>query len=136
MTTAHQQRAFYDAVVARLVSQTSKNIGRAAAPASLTHPYAVVYPQGEDIDTDRDGTLADAHDSTFFEWQVTSVGSTLEQALGMVDLVRTALLGWTPVVTGVAFGLVELVNALPVLRDDDTSPPVFYGVDVFRVFST
>lgn len=134
--TAFQQRPIIDAVVARLVSETGKNIGEAVAPSSTTLPYAVVYARGEDSDPEVHGTLDDAHDSTFFEWQVTSVGETQDQALWMTDKARTALVGWTPVVSGRTFGEVEVSLAQPVTRDDDVSPPRFYGVDEYRVFGS
>ena len=126
---------FYTAIVAQLASSTGKNIGQAEAPTSTTLPYAVVYPRSEDIDPDRLGNLSEARDATFFEWQVTSVGSDLIQALWMVQKVRDALIAFTPVVSRDAFGKCELAQVNAVQRDDSVQPPLFYGVDEFQCFA-
>ena len=105
--TAHNPQTFYAAVVSRLSSQTGKNVGRAEAPSDVTLPYAVVYPLDEAADLDVNGTLGDPHDTTVFEWQVTSVGGTAEQAEWMQQKVRSALVGWAPTVSGVSSGKVE-----------------------------
>lgn len=126
---------FYAVIVAQLATSTSKNIGQAQAPATNTLPYAVVYPRSEDIDPDRLGNLSEARDATFFEFQVTSVGSDMIQALWMVQKTRDALIGFTPVVSGDAFGKCELALVNAVLRDDKVQPPLFYGVDEYQCFA-
>lgn len=133
--TAHNPQTFFDAVVSRLASQTSKNIGDAEAPSDLTLPYAVVYPLAEDDDPDTHGTLSDAHDMTVFEFQVTSVGSTRKQATWMQAEARSALLGWSPSVSGVSFGQMERSGGQGTRRDDGTQPALFFAVDQFRVFA-
>ena len=126
---------FYAAIAAQLVSSTGKNIGEGEAPTSTTLPYAVVYPRSEDIDPDRLGNLSEARDATFFEFQVTSVSGTMNDALWMVQKVRDALIGFTPTVSGDAFGKVELAQVNAVQRDDSVQPPLFYGVDEFQCFA-
>jgi hypothetical protein len=133
--TAHNPQTFYGAVASRLSSQTSKNIGRAEAPSDRTLPYAVVYPLNEADDPDVNGTLSDAHETTVFEWQVTSVGGTAEQAEWMQHQVRSALLGWEPTVAGVSFGKVERSGGQGTRRDDGTQPAQFFAVDTFTVFA-
>jgi hypothetical protein len=129
-------RLFYAALATRLASETGKNIGQSVAPATNTTPYAILHPLSEDIDPERLGTLADPHTSTFFEWQVSSYGTTLEQASWMVKEVRDALFNWRPVVAGFSFGLVELTAVNPVVPDNSVQPPLFQGVDLFVVFTT
>lgn len=133
--TAFDPSAFYAAVVTRLSDQTSKNIGRAEAPSDLTFPYAVVYPLAEDDDLENSGTLKDVHETTVFEWQVTSRGSTAEQAEWMQKQVRDALLAWQPSVSGVSFGFVQKSGGDGTRRDDGTQPATFQAVDRFTVFA-
>ena len=130
--TTSDLRIFYDAIISRLGTSTGKNIGDHAAPDDLTFPYAVVYHRGED--TGDNGTLGDPTVVGEVEWQVTSVASTRRNAQVMSLLVRQALNGWLPVVTGQAFTPIVLDGDGPVQRDDDVQPPVFYVVDRFTVF--
>jgi hypothetical protein len=128
--TVHNPQTFYATVATRIASQTSKNVGRGEAPSDTTTPYAVVYQLDEPDDPETAGSLGDPHASTVFEWQVTSVGSTAEQAEWMQHEVRKALLGWTP------------SGASPVMRsggqgtrrDDGTQPAQFFAVDHFTSF--
>jgi hypothetical protein len=129
--TAHDPRLFRAAVIAQLATSTGKNIGDGAAPTDTTYPYAFVVSAGEDIDPERLGTVTDAHLMTFFDVQVTSVGSTQDQAEWMQQKVRVALAGWQPSVAGVTCGLMEIDTSLPALRDDDVQPPNFFTVDIF-----
>lgn len=130
--SAHDPRVFYDAVVARLTTSTGKNIGEAQAPANVTVPYAVVYPQDE---TDLESTLADPHDLTQFEWLVTCVGDTADQVLWMLQKVRVALLGWQPAPAGETCGFVMRDGGQGVLRDDSVQPPKFTATDRFNVLA-
>ena len=130
--TAWDSRVFYDAIVTQLATSTGKNIGEAQAPAIVTVPYAVVYPQDE---TDVPSTLADPHDLTEFEWLVTSVGDTADQVLWMQQKVRAALLGWQPVVAGMTCGFVMRDGGQGVGRDDAAQPPKFTAADRFVVLA-
>lgn len=129
--TAHNPSTFYAAITARLVSSTGKKIGRVEAPSDKTLPYAVVYPLDDTGDPDN-GTLGDAHASAVFEFQVTSIGGTAEQAEWMAHKVRVALVGWSP--TG-DFGVVEKSGGDGTRRDDGTQPALFRAVDRFSVFA-
>lgn len=134
--TAHDPRTFYDAIVTRLSGQTSKNIGEANAPSDTTTPYAVVYQLDEQDNPETLGNLTDAHESTFFAWQVTSVGADANEAQWMQQKVRAALLGWQPTVSGITCGFVERDGGTGVTRDDDLQPPLFYAVDRFVCFAS
>lgn len=131
--TAHDPDTLYAAVVSRVGSSTGKQVGRVQAPATKTLPYAVVYPLADPADPDVHGVLSDPHKTTVFEWQVTSVGGTAEQAEWMQHRVRSALLGWSP--TG-SYGRVELSGGQGTRRDDGTQPALFFAVDVYRVFAS
>ena len=126
---------FYAAIAAQLASGTGKNIGQGIAPTSLTLPYAVIYPRSEDIDPENLGTLTDPRTATFFEWQVTSVGSDMNQALWMSQKVREALVGFTPTVSGDAFGKTEIAQVNALQRDESVQPTLFYGVDEYQCFA-
>lgn len=130
--TAHNPRLFYDAIVTQLVASTGKNIGEVVAPSSNAVPYAVVYPLDED---DTDTSLADPTDVTIFRWQVTSNGDTADQALWMLHKCRVALLGWQPVVAGLACGFVMRDGGQGVQPDFDVPPPRFYAADIFQVLA-
>lgn len=131
--TVHDPSLVYSAIVTRIAAQTGKNIGRGEAPSDRTLPYAVVYPLD---DTDNPTSLGDAHETTVYEFQVTSVGEYPLGAEWMQTQVRTALLGWTPTVSGRSFGPVEKSGGQGTRRDDNVQKPVFYAVDRFTVFAS
>jgi hypothetical protein len=84
------------AVVARLISETGKAIGKTKSPGG-DPPYAVVHPQS---DIESEGSLSDPHEQVTSTFQVTSVGDDLDEAQWMQYKVRQALIGWTPSITG------------------------------------
>lgn len=131
--TIHDPNLVYAAVVSRLTTQTSKNIGRGEAPTDLTFPYAVVYPVG---DTPGSTSVGDPTETVVYEFQVTTVGSTAEQAEWMQTQCRTALLGWTPTVTGRSFTPVNKASGLGTRRDDNVQPAQFYTVDRYELFAS
>lgn len=131
--TVHDPRVVYDAIISRLTSETGKNIGRVEAPSDRTTPYAVVYPRD---DTGDPTSVGDAHETTVYEFQVTSVADTAEQAEWMQTETRTALVGWTPTVTGRSFNPVEKAGGLGTARDDSVQPPKFMAVDIYTLFTS
>ena len=96
-------------------------------------PYRVVYliPGGQ-----TDGTALDPDSDAELIVQVTSVGTGPEQALRTSDLTRATLVGRPLPVAGRAVQRVRLVTASGgATRDDDVTPPVFYAVDRFALWS-
>jgi hypothetical protein len=118
-------------------------VGDATAPDGLTYnsqqqlikPYCVVYPLGTST---FDGSLdnSDAQADAWPTSQVTSVGSTREQADFMRDTARAALLGTYLTVAGRRVGPVRLVDEQPARPDYDVTPYLFYAVDRFRIYTT
>jgi len=95
--------------------------------------YAVVYPIAGGIS---DGTIQNPNEDATPDIQVTSVASTAEGALWMVDLVRVTLLAAVPATLsdGRKVIFVEPTFGGPTLiRDDDISPPVWYVPDRFSM---
>ncbi|MEV4557200.1 hypothetical protein AB0K51_09395 [Kitasatospora sp. NPDC049285] len=98
---AVQARVVSLGVQAALVASTGRSCGYGAAPLAAdkptgnTIPYCVLYPLGG---TSGDGPpFGDADGDARMIYQVTSIGTTAEQAEWMADKVRTALLGRTSV---------------------------------------
>lgn len=131
--TAHNPRLFFDAIVAQIATSTGKNVGEAQAPTNETVPYAVVYPLS---DESAEGSLSNPVEIAVWAWQVTCVGSTLDQAQWMQHKVRVALLGWTPTVAGLGTTPVNLLDGAGVTRDDDIQPPLFYSTDRFLAYTS
>jgi hypothetical protein len=129
MVTVHDPRPLYNAIVARLESQTSKDIGDAVRPAGADAPYAVVYPLP---DRAAFGTLVDPTNFTLQLFQVTCVGDTADEAQWMQHQVRLALQSWIPVVTDWEPNRIELDQGSGVFRDDDG--PTFYTTDRFNLY--
>lgn len=131
--TSHNPRVFFDAIVTQLASSTGKNIGEAQAPASVVLPYAVIYPLSDEA---KDGSLSNPVEIAVWAWQVTCVGSTMDQAQWMQHKVRQALLGWTPTVAGLGTTPVDLLDGAGVTRDDSIQPPLFYSTDRFHAYTS
>lgn len=101
----------------------------------LVDAYAVAYPIGAQ---EFDGSMA-AEDVQGDCWpltQVTYVGRTRDHADQLRTHVRNQLLGQAPTVAGRLVGPLRLDSELPVRRDEDAQPPVFYAIDRYRCYST
>lgn len=118
-------------IIARLQTQTSKNVGDGEAPADTTMPYAVVY-QLDDENTE--GTLGDPTAHTVWTIQVTSIGETATQAAWMNDATVAALEGYSPTTTAATCQRLWLDTKGPITRDDSLQPPLFYAIAVFTAF--
>lgn len=127
--TIHDPRPLYDAIVTQLETVTGKAIGEAVRPEGTNPPYAVVYPLP---DAGYLATLTDPHESSLQLFQVTCVGGTMDSALWMQQVVREALIDWTPTVTGWSPNRIEMDLGSGVLRDPDG--PVFYTTDRFSLY--
>lgn len=137
--TVAAARPHSDAVVTLLTS-ASVLVGRGKPPTgagwqgspgtSAFVGYAVLYPF---TGRDEPASLALPHGSFDFPFQVTCVGATQQQAEGVMDAVRAALVGVTPAVNGrTAFAVYQIPLDRPVTRDDAMAPPVHYGIAQFR----
>ncbi len=127
-------RLLTNAVLTRLQTNSgSFEIGDGQAPADDTRPYAVLYALDED---EREGDMSSAVTVTgWFEYQITSVGDTREQAEGLADLLRTLILASNLTPAGFSmFPWRKTVTGLPE-RDDDEQPPLFYVVQVVEAFT-
>jgi len=133
--TVYDPGEITDAVIARIIAQTSKEVGKAEAPDNTTTPYVVVYPL-EDFDSF--GSLGDPDAEVWWERQITCVGSDGEEAEWMQHKVRAALSGWKPTITGVSTGRVFLARGSGVRRDppDVEGERRFTTADTFRLFTS
>lgn len=93
-------------------------------------PYAVLH-QGVTVDVD--GPVSDPNADAANEYQVTSVGLTRASASVIADRAKTALLTTPLTVAGRHVQLVEWTGGRPADRDDDTTPPLFYVIDLYSV---
>lgn len=131
--TANQPKPLYDAIIARLQTQTGKQIGLGRAPDDVTTPYAVVYPLPDIAST---GSLDDPDSDVWWSFQVTANGSDMNEALWMQGRCRTALLGWTPSVAGYSCGRVELAEGSGGLPDRALGEQLDFTTDRFRLFTS
>jgi hypothetical protein len=133
----------HTAAVLALIKTAWALVGDGVAPDGLTRdadgrliqPYVVLYPLG----TPRfDGSLGpgDEQSDAWPAVQLTSVGSSREQAEWMRDKTRTALLGQYLTVIGRRVGPLRLLDEQAVTRQDDVTPHLYFAVDRFRAFST
>jgi hypothetical protein len=111
-------------------------VGDAVAPdTTATQKWAVVYGGGVGL---LDGTMRDERSNASPVIQVTSVGTTAEQSEWVADTVRRTLLT-RPITLAVSHRRVLSVSveaSQPTRRDDDIHPPLFYGVDQYRISTT
>jgi hypothetical protein len=106
-----------------------------ALDTTATQKWAVVYGGGVGL---LDGTLRDERSDASPVIQVTSVGTTAEQSEWVADTVRRTLLA-RPVTLAVSHRRVLSISvqaSQPTRRDDDVHPPLFYGVDLYRISTT
>lgn len=101
---------------------------------AVTVPYVVVYPTGGG---QLSGTIEAPDDDATMVFQTTCVGESREQADGIRDACRAALLDQTVTVAGRRTMRVNLDLDIGVRRDDATgAPALFYGIDRYRLFDT
>jgi hypothetical protein len=125
-------RVLTDAVLTRLKTNSgSFKIGDGQAPADDDRPYAVLYALDE---AEREGDMRTLDVTGWFEYQITTVGDTREQADGLADLLRTLILASDLSPSGFnMFPWRKIVTNLPE-RDDDVQPPLFYVTSVVEGF--
>ncbi|MFL4947483.1 hypothetical protein ACJ6WE_08935 [Streptomyces sp. MMS24-I31] len=123
-----------DAVTAALTS-AGLTVYLGGAPAGVsptaTGPFVVLYPEPGRVQA---ASLADDRVDFSAVVQLTCVGLTAEQAMSVSDR-ATAALSVVLTVTGRASWKPESLDGLPVQRDDDVVPPVFYAPSRYRLRS-
>lgn len=130
MTAPAPARPHSTALVALLTAAIPAYLGE--APATRPARYVVLYP---DPGTP-EGTLGDRHRWLLLEFQVTAVGTTVEQCQWAADTARTTLLTQIPTVAGrVVHPLWQVGYPPPVRRDDDVQPPVYVQPVSYRLRS-
>lgn len=97
-------------------------------PSTVFKGYAVIWA-GQS--TSGEGTAVDAATDGVQGWQVSTFGSTAEQADAIRDRCRTALLGKRLTLAGRSCDPVRYSDGQNVVRDDDVSPPVYFAADRF-----
>lgn len=109
--------------------------GDSQAPDDTSRPYCVVYPL---FVADLDGPgYSDPTADGWYDFQVTACGETREQAQALADLLEPIMLAWDyDVVPAYSVQACERSEILPVERDDDVQPPIFYQTQMFQVFVT
>ena len=112
---------------------TGRTIGDGQAPASSSRPFGVVYAL---YVAERDGPMSDDTADGWWQYQVTAVGDTREQAEGLADELEAAILGATLTASGYVVGPVKRADRFPLERDDDVQPPLFYQTITFSIFVT
>lgn len=131
--TVHDPKAFFAAIVARLIASTTKPIGLGVAPANTTLPYAVVYPLG---DESSEGGLNDPTQIVVWAWQVTAVSDTAGGAQWMQRKTREALHGHIPTVAGLGTTPIELSDGSGITRDEAAGETLFYSTDRFTAYAS
>lgn len=121
-------RVHTDAVIAALEA-AGLTVGDADA-AGLAPPYAVVYH----INDTFSGTLEDAYEDADMVYQVTSVGTTREQAEWVQDKAMVLLGGFD--VEGRFISNVRPDSGPGVRPDRDVTPHVFFSTPRFTIKTT
>lgn len=117
---------------------TGKQIGDAIKPPSPNppptsfYPYAILYVGTPALD----GNLLNPNEDGIHRAQVTSVAKDRRGAEWMRDRAREVLLDTDLDIEGHVIVWSELESSPPITRDDDVSPPLFYAVDIFRLYVT
>lgn len=126
-------RLHVDAVAALL---TAVNIAATVgeAPDAAAAPYVVIYPTpGWAVAESLASPIGDMH----VDFQLTCVGTTVEQALWLHDKARTAIDHVAPVIAGrTAWPIWADEAPQPVRRDDQINPPLFVAVSRWSLRTT
>lgn len=135
-------RTHSDALVAQ-IEAAGVVVGDAAPPTvaygwqgapgqSVFVPYAIVYPLTQSFD----GGLGCPDADSDFEWQVTCVGESREQADWVRAKVDAALIGQTLTVSGRYVPRIRSSGGAGTRRDDTTQPPLFISTPRYAAMST
>lgn len=113
------------------IGDATRPDGPQPGPKSF-YPYGVLYVGT----TVMQGTLVQPREDGLHRVQVTSIGLDRAGAEWLRDQVRPILLDTTVDIDGYAVVYSALVTSMPVTRDTDVTPHLFYAVDVVNVFAT
>lgn len=136
--TVPQLRPHADAVIAVITPvlaavSPAVPLGVGRKPDDTTSDrWAVLYPLGAEYD----GPIADDAADLTYNWQVTSVATTVEQTEWLADLVRTALITTDLTVTGRHCDPTSPTGGSGIQRDDDVSPPCYYRADTYTAYTS
>ena len=122
-------RAHVDAVLARLREDTDLDVYEGAVPTG-SECYVTVWTNSGLRTADR---LAGPSSVGTFTFTVHSVGSEPAQAQAVAEHVFTQLLDWTPDIPGYQPRRVRHTATVPVTRDIDGRPPVYFCTDEFTL---
>lgn len=95
-------------------------------------PYVVVRSDTMPLSSDRLATWSQRLDGRVY---VQCVGADWREAAWALEQTRARLLDVAPVVSGRSVAPLQLEGGQPVEADRDVTPPVFMGVDVYRLLS-
>ena len=101
-------------------------------PQPMQYPYAVMRSSGMPVTSDRLAQWSNRLDGLIY---MTGVGLVYDQAAWVLEKIRSVLLDAVPVVSGRSVAPLALVDSSTIEADRDVSPPLFHGVDVYRLFS-
>jgi len=124
-------RLLTDAVLTQ-VRSGGRRVGDAHTPSDNTRPYAVLWSL---FVAEIDGPLNDSDADGWQHYQLTCVGDSRQSAQGLADELQVTVKAAYSVAGSVA-GPVLIDAVLPVERDDDVQPPVYYQSFTFRIFIT
>lgn len=127
--------AHIDAVMGLLRSKLGTGLPgyNAEAPKTAKPPYWVAYFDPGHVDS---SSVARENDALGLYIQIRAVGEGPEQVMWAMDLIRPALLDNTLTVPGRDVWPVEQERQpLPLQRDDDVSPALFWSLAEFRLRS-
>lgn len=119
MTTVHKPRLLHDAIQTRLESETGKSAGKGKRPDDALPPYMVIFATPTRA---TEGSLTDPNQIRRQTFQVVYVGDDVDEAQWMQQKAQEALLGWSPTVSGLSPGPVELDNENLFSRTDFDGP--------------
>ncbi len=109
-------------------------LGEAPETPNPAYPYLVVSPLGPFF---IEGGLNDVNAQQSLEYQVTSIGLTLEQASAGLDIARDRILGTTrPDFTALVYKLTGAIHMVPgpaFEAERSDLPPVFLSNETYRL---
>lgn len=127
-------RAHVAAVAARLASAAPALTvyDSSDVPASPTTPYLVL--RADSGRRDRPGMVPTSSTLVVTLW-LTAVGADRDEVRWVTEQALGALIDQRLTVTGRSCSPIEHLDSQAAQRDDDTTPPLWYGVDVVRFFT-